>query len=787
MSPLRIALLIAAKDLRQRFRDRSALVFTIVAPLGLAVIFSLLIGPSAAFHATWVVTDLDGGELATALRQDVIGGVAKAGVADVSDVATEDAARAAVAGGEADTAFIIPQGFTAAIESGRPITLEIVGSRTSGLATDVARAVAARFGDDVVGVQLALSTVGRLSGAPPSAADQARLAEAARTAAPPVTVVEVTTDLKALDLATFFSASMAILFLFFSAQAGLLSVYAERRQGTLRRILAAPVGPGTILVGKLLGAFAMSLVAMTTLVIATTLLIHADWGPPAGVVALLLAAVIAALGISALVISFATSEGVAANATAAVGITLAILGGTFAPSAQAPEAFATLSLFTPHGWFLRGLGELHGAGGGIAGAIPARGRAAADGPRDRRDRRVPRSTAGGPVTGVRKALEIGRINLLRQFRDRSDLFFVIILPTLIIVALGLQFGGTTNARLGVVYAADDPDAAALVAAIAADDVRFDVRTVSDEATLRSKVEHGELEAGLVIPAGFGATLRGTGTAEIRYFGTTGALAQGLQAPIDAAAAKTSAIVGAARIAAGEGVGSFDEARAAAESGYSATPGVAITVSEVGEPGQFAGFNQFTFGASTQLVMFTFLTSMTASLRLVLTRQLGVSRRMSSTPTSPATIVAGEALGRYGVAVFQATYIVVVSALLFGVSWGNPLAAAAIILVFALVSAGAAMLLGSTARNPDQASSLGVFIGLALGALGGCMVPLQIMPPSMQSLARLIPHSWAVTGLQSLITDGGGIDSVATNLLVLLGFAVVLLALASWRFRKAITG
>jgi ABC-2 type transport system permease protein len=54
-----------------------------------------------------------------------------------------------------------------------------------------------------------------------------------------------------------------------------------------------------------------------------------------------------------------------------VGITLAIVGGTFAPSAQAPEAFATLSLFTPHGWFLRGLGDLHGAGGGIATAAPA--------------------------------------------------------------------------------------------------------------------------------------------------------------------------------------------------------------------------------------------------------------------------------------------------------------------------------------------------------------------------------------------------------------------------------
>ena len=49
-----------------------------------------------------------------------------------------------------------------------------------------------------------------------------------------------------------------------------------------------------------------------------------------------------------------------------------------------------------------------------------------------------------------KVLAIGRVNLLRQVRDRGDLFFVFVLPTIIVVALGLQFGGPAQARLGVV-------------------------------------------------------------------------------------------------------------------------------------------------------------------------------------------------------------------------------------------------------------------------------------------------------------------------------------------------
>ena len=64
-----------------------------------------------------------------------------------------------------------------------------------------------------------------------------------------------------------------------------------------------------------------------------------------------------------------------------------------------------------------------------------------------------------------KVLAIGRVNLVRQVRDRGDLFFVFVLPTIIVVALGLQFGGPTQARLGVVAPTGDPAAEAIVAAL----------------------------------------------------------------------------------------------------------------------------------------------------------------------------------------------------------------------------------------------------------------------------------------------------------------------------------
>src|SRR4029078_11310446 len=87
-------------------------------------------------------------------------------------------------------------------------------------------------------------------------------------------------------------------------------------------------------------------------------------------------------------------------------------------------------------------------------------------------------------------------------------------------------------------------------------------------------------------------------------------------------------------------------------------------------------------------------SVTAAGALVDTKQLGVSRRMVSTPTSVGTIVTGEALGRLAVAPIQAADIVGVTGAEFNVSWGDPVAAGALILAFGVVAAAVALLVGA---------------------------------------------------------------------------------------------
>jgi ABC-2 type transport system permease protein len=98
-----------------------------------------------------------------------------------------------------------------------------------------------------------------------------------------------------------------------------------------------------------------------------------------------------------------------------------------------------------------------------------------------------------------------------------------------------------------------------------------------------------------------------------------------------------------------------------------------------------------------------------------------------------------------------------------------------------------MLMGSALRTEQQSIGLGIFIGLGAAALGGCMVPLEFFTPTMQTIAHITPHAWAIDGYAELVRRQGTLVDVLPYVAILLGYAAVLFVLASWRLRVAITG
>jgi len=385
---------------------------------------------------------------------------------------------------------------------------------------------------------------------------------------------------------------------------------------------------------------------------------------------------------------------------------------------------------------------------------------------------------------ARKALVIAGINLRRLLRDKTGAFFMFVFPFLIILALGAAFGSGSTPALGVTM----PTTAGVLGHDLRD--RFEaiedlaVRSFPDVEELRSAVEKGEVEGGLVIPRGYDDRIRAGETVPLTYLARPGSSGTELEVVVNGIVDQQSVVVRAARFAVSEGAADgFTDALTSAEALETDVADVGVLTRTAGGEAQIGTFQG---GAAQELILFVFLTSLSASAMLIEARRSGVTRRMLASPTSVRTILMGETLGRYAIALVQGLMIVGGTVLLFRVDWGDPVTTGLVVVLFSLAATGAAMLMGSVLENAAQAGAMGVFLGLVLAALGGCMVPLEIFPPVMLRIAHLFPHAWALEALNESIVTGAGPAEVATKLLVLAAYAVALLGIATVLLRRSIT-
>lgn len=387
-----------------------------------------------------------------------------------------------------------------------------------------------------------------------------------------------------------------------------------------------------------------------------------------------------------------------------------------------------------------------------------------------------------------KAFTIAGVNLRRFFRDRSNVFWVFIFPILLILVLGAAFGGSSDPRLGVYQSGGGELGADLVALLEAQP-GMQVIEYGSRDGLMATVERGELEAGLLIPDDFESALNAGAMTSIEFISRNPEDAQAIRGNVQSALTQQSIVLRAAGFVESEGVGSFAQGLDIAEQAKANVMDVTVVQSSAGEPIGFFSLGRFDASAQQQMLLFVFLTSLTASAALIQTRRLGVARRMVSTPTPVRTILIGEGLGRFAIALVQGLFIMVGTLVFFNVDWGDPIGAATILIVFSLVGSGAAMLMGALFNNDQQASGLGVLFGMGLAALGGCMVPLiiyEFFAPTLFKVAHITPHAWALEAFDALVVDQGTVVDTLPFLAILFGYAALFYLLAIWRLRRVLT-
>ncbi len=377
--------LIGLKDVRLVFRDRTALMMMLLAPFLLTIGLGFVSGrfsgsgSSGLSHIPVLIVNQDNGQLGNALvntfqstdLQDLV----------AAQVMTDPAAaRKSVDQNQAAAAIVVPSGFTASIipapgqaMAGPLVQIELYSNPTSPTSAGVVKTIldqfisqveVGRIGGEVAVTQLVSHGLIQAQQAA-QIGQQIGVQQAGQESA--ITIQDTTSTEKTIpfDVLAYMAPGMALMFLMFTASYGGRVLLAERSQGTLPRLLVAPVTSAQVLGGEIFGTFLTGVLQVLILILASTLLFRLVWGDPLGILTLVLAAVFAAVGWGMLITALAKTPGQVSWIGTALMLIFGLLGGSFISLDNMPAWFRVFSKITPNTWGLDGFTTL-----ALGGALP---------------------------------------------------------------------------------------------------------------------------------------------------------------------------------------------------------------------------------------------------------------------------------------------------------------------------------------------------------------------------------------------------------------------------------
>jgi ABC-2 type transport system permease protein len=387
------ALRVARKDIKIFLKERGTLLLLFVIPIVFILAFSSGFGGSDPQEEgiTVPVVNLDAGSGASQTLLDALneGGIQ-------CELCDEAKAKAWFDRGKIDRVLTIPANYAADLQAGRPVTLRLINSPDASAFTTEAvhRVVAGVAADLSLETQLIAAfrqMADMEAAAPPEQRsftteiiiEQAQ-SQMARSRTEPLLAIEeswpqhlLEEDEEDINPLSVNVPGVAVLFIFLTASTTAQAIYAEKKVGSFRRLLAAPISKTTILVGKMTPNFITGM-AQIVVLFGAGLLIFPVLGfdpmtlgnDPLALVLVCLMVLLCSTSLGVLIAAFARTEGQISGLSSVV---LWVLGFAAILLAQMPSnpTLDTVKQLIPHYWANMAFLDLFLRGQGLADVMPS--------------------------------------------------------------------------------------------------------------------------------------------------------------------------------------------------------------------------------------------------------------------------------------------------------------------------------------------------------------------------------------------------------------------------------
>jgi ABC-2 type transport system permease protein len=158
-------------------------------------------------------------------------------------------------------------------------------------------------------------------------------------------------------------------------------------------------------------------------------------------------------------------------------------------------------------------------------------------------------------------------------------------------------------------------------------------------------------------------------------------------------------------------------------------------------------------------------------------------RLRASAATPVEIVVGKSLPRIAMSLAQFTVIFAAGVLLFDLTIrGSWLALVPLVVAFAACLVLLGVALTAVCRTAQQANAFAIVGMVLFGAIGGALVPFDVLPEWAQHVAPATPTYWVMRGFRSVILEGESLGAIVVPVVALVAMSAFLALIALRRLR-----
>ncbi|MCX6234726.1 MAG: ABC transporter permease [Bacteroidetes bacterium] len=185
-----------------------------------------------------------------------------------------------------------------------------------------------------------------------------------------------------------------------------------------------------------------------------------------------------------------------------------------------------------------------------------------------------------------------------------------------------------------------------------------------------------------------------------------------------------------------------------------------------------------------VILVTIIGMFLSSLNLVREKEMGTIEQINVTPIRKYQFIIGKLLPFWIIALFELAFGLAVGKILFNIPiLGNLLLLFGFASLYLLAIMGIGLFISTVSSTQQQVMFLSFFFMITFILMSGIFTPSESMPQWAQQVNIINPFAYFMRVIRMVMLKGSGFQDISKEFFSLGVYAVVMLSLAVWRYKK----